>query len=129
MAIEDFKNDSQNDFTKYNRALKTNANINSGDLLILGGLHKQGFADTISKVPFLGDIPLIGGLFRKTVKQESDSNLIVIIRATIVENNEELEKYTNKQTDSFKSELKENVFAHHTKEINRIEIPKFSAAA
>jgi general secretion pathway protein D len=122
MAIEDFKDDSQNDFTKYNRALKTNANVNSGDLLVLGGLHKQGVADSISKVPFLGDIPLIGGLFRKTIKQESDSNLIVIIRATIVENKDELEKYTIRQSDYLKSELNENALSYYRKEINRIAI-------
>ena len=124
MAIEDFKDDSQNDFTKYNRALKTNANVTSGDLLVLGGLHKQGYTDSISKVPFLGDIPLIGGLFRKTVQQESDSNLIVIIRATVVESDEELQKYTSKQTDYLKSELPENMLAHYKKDINRIPITK-----
>jgi general secretion pathway protein D len=122
MAIEDFKDDSQNDFTKYNRALKTNANVKSGDLLVLGGLHKQGLADRIAKVPFLGDIPLIGGLFRKTVQQESDSNLIVIIRATIVENDEELAKYTYRQSNYLKSELNENILAHYKKDINRITI-------
>jgi general secretion pathway protein D len=124
MAIEDFKDDSQNDFTKYNRALKTNANINSGDLLILGGLHKQGFTNSISKVPFLGDIPLIGGLFRKQIEEDYGTNLIVIIKATIVESNEELEKYTNAQNDYLKSELKENILASYRKDFNRISISK-----
>jgi general secretion pathway protein D len=122
MAIEDFKNDSQNDFTKYNRALKTNANINSGDLLVLGGLHKTSLTNAVSKVPFLGDIPLIGGLFKKSVQETLDSNLIVIIRATVVESDEELQKYTSHQTNLLKSELQENLLGNVKKEISRITI-------
>lgn len=124
MAMEDFKSQNTDDYTKFNRTLKTNANVNSGDILVLGGLHKEAHSQTIYKIPILGDIPLIGGLFRKTVKEKVDSNLVFCIRATVVESEETLTEYTKRQTDSFKTELSENALSLFTQDINRITIKK-----
>lgn len=124
MAMEDFKNDDISDFTKFNRNMRTNANLNSGDILILGGLHKESHTKNIAKVPFLGDIPLIGSLFRKTVNEKIDSNLVFCVRATIIESEEELQEYTRRQTNHLKSELTENAFAQLYKDVNRIRIEK-----
>ena len=86
--VEDFKDSSNTkNFDKLVRNLKTNANMTSGDLLILGGLQKESFTTSTSKVPFFGDIPLIGMLFRKTITAKSSTNLVIILRPTIVENN------------------------------------------
>lgn len=112
IAMEDFKTDNPADFTKLNRGIKTTANINSGDILVIGGLHKESETKTISKVPFLGDIPLIGGLFRQTITEKVDSNLVFCIRPIVVENEEQLQAYTEAQTNNYKSELSQNCFTN-----------------
>lgn len=112
LGIEDWKSDIQNDFTKLSRTLKTNANIESGDLLVLGGLHKETVSHIISKVPLLGDIPIIGGLFRQTVQEKHDSNLVIIIKATIVDG-EAISEFSNFKRDYLKNELDEIPFSKY----------------
>lgn len=112
LGIEDWKSDIQNDFTKLNRSLKTNANIESGDLLVLGGLHKESISHAISKVPLLGDIPLIGGLFRQTIKEKHDSNLVIIIKATVV-NKDEITQFSDFKKEYLGAELNELAFSKY----------------
>jgi general secretion pathway protein D len=64
--------------------MKTNVLIQNGELLILGGLIEDQTGGTASKVPLLGDIPLLGRLFRSTSKDESQSVLMMFIRPTII---------------------------------------------
>jgi general secretion pathway protein D len=112
MAIEDFKNDINTDFTKYNRSLKTSANVASGDVLILGGLMKEVYSESTSKVPFIGDLPLVGALFRKKVYQKDTSNLYVLIRVIVVNSKEELDAYTAQQTGNYRSDCDENLLSN-----------------
>ena len=64
--------------------MKTNVLIQNGELLILGGLIEDQTGGTASKVPLLGDIPLLGRLFRSTTKNDSQSVLMMFIRPTII---------------------------------------------
>ena len=64
--------------------MKTNVLIQDGELLILGGLIEDQTGGTESKVPLLGDIPLLGRLFRSTTKDDSQSVLMMFIRPTII---------------------------------------------
>jgi len=64
--------------------MKTNVLIQDGELLILGGLIEDQTGSTSSKVPLLGDIPLLGRLFRSTSKDDSQSVLMMFIRPTII---------------------------------------------
>ena len=58
--------------------------IQDGELLILGGLIEDQTGGTESKVPLLGDIPLLGRLFRSSNKEDSQSVLMMFIRPTII---------------------------------------------
>ena len=64
--------------------MKTNVLIQDGELLILGGLIEDQTGGTSSKVPLLGDIPILGHLFRSTTKNDSQSVLMMFIRPTII---------------------------------------------
>lgn len=66
------------------RLIKTTVQLEDGELLILGGLIDDSVVDTESKVPVLGDIPILGALFRATTKKKVKKNLLVFIRATII---------------------------------------------
>ena len=64
--------------------MKTNVLIQNGELLVLGGLIEDQIGGTSSKVPLLGDIPLLGRLFRESSKTEDQSVLMMFIRPTII---------------------------------------------
>ena len=55
-----------------------------GAILVLGGLIEDRFVTTRSKVPLLGDLPLIGGLFRSESRERRRTNLMVFLRPVVV---------------------------------------------
>ncbi len=66
-----------------------------GDVVVIGGLMKSNTLDRTSKVPFLGDIPLLGHLFRNTSKYTEKTELVILLKPTVVGINtwqKELEK-------------------------------------
>jgi len=64
--------------------MQTNVMIQDGELLVLGGLIEDQTSDNASKVPLLGDIPLLGRLFRSSVKGDTKKVLMMFIRPTII---------------------------------------------
>lgn len=66
------------------RALKTVILTGNKETIVLGGLIRDDVTDTVSKVPLLGDIPLLGWLFRSTNTQHTKTNLMLFLRPTIV---------------------------------------------
>ena len=74
--------------------LKTNVLVHSGDVLVLGGLISNNQIENVSKVPILGDIPLLGRLFRSTRKDVRKTSLMVFIRPIIVHNQKETQSQT-----------------------------------
>lgn len=70
--------------TTSKNTMKTNVLIQNGELLVLGGLIEDQIGGASSKVPLLGDIPLLGRLFRESSKTEDQSVLMMFIRPTII---------------------------------------------
>lgn len=78
--------------TTTKREVKTNAIVNSGESVIIGGLIKNKESNKQSKVPFFGDIPLLGALFRSNAKADDKTNLVVILTPYIVKSSDDLSK-------------------------------------
>ncbi|MBW8191256.1 type II secretion system secretin GspD [Neiella marina] len=72
------------DITINKRELKTTVMADNGDTVVLGGLIDEDAQESESKVPFLGDIPVLGKLFTSTSTSKTKRNLLVFIRPTIV---------------------------------------------
>lgn len=86
------------------RFIHTTVMANDGDLLVLGGLISNEWQDVSSKVPLLGDIPVMGVLFRSHEKQLKKQNLMVFLRPTILyENTARVvsDRYENMRDDQF----------------------------
>jgi len=66
------------------RSVQTTVVVKSGETIILGGLVKDNEIDTTRQVPLLGNIPMIGNLFKFKSKSREKSNLIILITATLV---------------------------------------------
>ena len=66
------------------RAIKSTILAEDGQVIVLGGLIQDDVTRTNSKVPLLGDIPLLGGLFRSTQETHIKRNLMVFLRPTVI---------------------------------------------
>ncbi|MEV3811367.1 GspD family T2SS secretin variant ExeD [Aeromonas allosaccharophila] len=66
------------------RTVKNAVLVKSGETVVLGGLMDEQTKEQVSKVPLLGDIPVLGYLFRSTSNTTSKRNLMVFIRPTIL---------------------------------------------
>ncbi|MCK7459394.1 type II secretion system secretin GspD [Idiomarina aminovorans] len=66
------------------RELKTTVMADDGETIVLGGLIDEDVQESVSKIPLLGDIPIVGRLFSSTSTSQQKRNLMVFIRPTIV---------------------------------------------
>jgi type IV pilus assembly protein PilQ len=64
--------------------ITTNVLVNNGETVILGGVFEQTTTNTQTKVPFLGDLPYIGRLFRKDAKSDAKQELLIFVTPRIV---------------------------------------------
>ena len=76
------------------RSLQTSAVVHSGDTILLGGLIAQNKSKTRSGVPFLKDIPWIGDLFSSDSVKTTKTELIMLIRPTIIHTPQEIDAHT-----------------------------------
>jgi general secretion pathway protein D len=72
------------DITINKREIKTTVMADDGATVVLGGLIDEDVQESESKIPLLGDIPLLGHLFKTTSVTKQKRNLMVFIKATIV---------------------------------------------
>jgi len=73
----------------FERAIKTEVIANSGQTVILGGLISENRTEKESRVPFFGDLPGIGGLFRANVNAGDKTELVVLVTPKIIESADE----------------------------------------
>lgn len=67
------------------RKVDTNFMLKNGESVVIGGLRKKDNTTTIDKIPLLGDIPFLGKLFRKEVKEVTDTELLIFITPHVLE--------------------------------------------
>jgi len=85
------------DVVTNNRNIQTQVVADDGAVVVLGGLIKEDLQQYEQKVPLLGDIPLLGRLFRSNTSKLVKSNLVVFIRATKLANSADIEAITKRQ--------------------------------
>ena len=64
--------------------VKTTALVENGGTVVLGGLFQQTDTDVVDKVPFLGDIPFLGNLFKSTTRVSQKTELLIFITPRII---------------------------------------------
>jgi general secretion pathway protein D len=78
------------------RLLRNTVLAEDGQTVVLGGLIASNVQDTVSKVPLLGDIPVLGWLFKHKKKTESKTNLLIFITPRIIKNSGDLAQVTTR---------------------------------
>ncbi|MFA5075022.1 MAG: hypothetical protein WC436_02855 [Candidatus Babeliales bacterium] len=106
--VQAFQSGSDTSNTATNdRQIETYLNIGEGEVLVLGGLTRTNQTDADYKTPVLGDIPIIGNLFKSKRKTIQKSNLYIFIRPTIIRPMLEggVDEYTSLKLDYAKFQI------------------------
>ena len=70
--------------TTSKRAIESNVLVEDGSIIVLGGLLEDSYSQAEDKVPVMGDIPLVGALFRSENRSRKKTNLMVFLRPVVV---------------------------------------------
>ena len=66
------------------REISTQVLVNDGQTVVLGGILETTRRDTETKVPYIGDIPVLGHLFKTTSKQNDKAELLIFVTPKIL---------------------------------------------
>jgi general secretion pathway protein D len=66
------------------RSIESNVLVDDGQIIVLGGLIEEQLQDGAEKVPVLGDIPVVGNLFKYQTRKNTKTNLMVFLRPTVI---------------------------------------------
>jgi general secretion pathway protein D len=77
------------------RSVDSSVLVNDGQIVVIGGLMQDQVNDGVSKVPGLGDLPLIGSLFRYNTRTRNKTNLMVFLRPTVLRSAERADSLTD----------------------------------
>ena len=85
------------------RNIRTTVLVEDMETIVLGGLIDDDVQESVKKVPFLGDIPLLGRLFKTTSITRTKRNLMVFLRPTIVRDSEDVRAISNRKYNYFQA--------------------------
>lgn len=101
------------------REITTTALVDDGDILVIGGLIDQNDQLIEDKVPFLGDVPVAGNLFKSKSRSRDRRNLMVFLRPTIIKDQATADAATRKKMDYIRARELLNT-GRPTSEIERL---------
>ena len=65
--------------------LTTKVLVNNGETVVLGGIFENETVDEVRKIPFLGDLPLVGRFFRNTSQSDSKTELLIFVTPRLLQ--------------------------------------------
>lgn len=132
MEVLQTANDLQG-FTDFNapivnqRQADTTVAVKDGETIILGGIIRSTVNSTVKKIPLLGDIPILGNLFRSTDKSKSKTELLVFLTPRVVRTPEDAAKLRQQQQQKFspqtQDQLKKQIGEGDGNENKKVEDP------
>lgn len=93
--------------TTRKRQANTTVAVESGQMVVIGGLLEDNRNETTNKVPCVGNVPLLGWLFKTYSGTKSKTNLMVFITPHILRNSEDMEKATAREKQKAEENLKQ----------------------
>lgn len=94
------------DITTTKRSAKTSVVVKNTDTVVIGGLIQDQDQETISKIPFLGDIPVLGWLFKTKSLKRTKTNLLIVLTPYIIKDSVDMGKVSEMQKNRFSEQLK-----------------------
>ncbi len=82
--IDDSTRKDTNGPTTSKRSIESNVVVDDGNIIVIGGLLEDSYSQAEDKVPVMGDIPVVGALFRSENRSRKKTNLMVFLRPVVV---------------------------------------------
>ena len=95
--------------TTATRHLRTQISMQQGKTIVIGGLIRDDKITVVEKIPLLGDLPLIGQLFRINRDRTQKTNLLLFITPYVLTSQAELAQITRQKQDEIAAELSERM--------------------
>ncbi len=89
-------------------AVETSVTLEDGQVLVLGGMLKDEYVDGEDKVPGLGDIPILGNLFKNQSRKRTKSNLMIFLRPVVLRTPESAAALTMDRYDAIRAYQQES---------------------
>jgi general secretion pathway protein D len=86
------------------REIETTVLVDNGEVIVLGGLIQNDERISVDKVPFLGDIPVLGKIFQSKSKSRQRTNLMVFLRPTIVRSVDDMREVSGRKYNYMRAE-------------------------
>ncbi|HTV80603.1 MAG TPA: type II secretion system secretin GspD [Steroidobacteraceae bacterium] len=99
--------------TTSKREVTTNVLIEDGGIVVLGGLISNEYDRTKSQVPLLGDIPLLGELFKERTASQTKTNLMIFLRPQILNTETQMATETNSRYNFMREEQRQVGASEH----------------
>ncbi len=96
------------------RETTTTVIASNNQTIVIGGLMRDDVSKVESKIPLLGDIPLIGWLFKFQSKRMNKTNLLIFLTPHVVRENQDLDALLQQKSDTMKRTLSEGAFKNQT---------------
>ncbi|MHC4221048.1 MAG: type II secretion system secretin GspD [Planctomycetota bacterium] len=103
------------------RSSESRVAIKDGQTIVIGGLIEDQLTESVEKVPLLGDIPLLGFLFQRTIKEKEKTELLIFLTPHVASNDDQLEALTQTEkanTQLLKDSVEPGTLEKHLKEMN-----------
>ncbi len=101
------------------RSAKTSVVVKNNETIVIGGLIGSKETESISKIPFLGDIPLLGWLFKSKSTSVDKTNLIILLTPQVVKDAADMNEITEKRRERFNEFMQDTKPLDIPAEINR----------
>ncbi|GAH58010.1 unnamed protein product, partial [marine sediment metagenome] len=105
--IEGVTGTSVNTPTTAKRQAQTIVSMNSGSTIVIGGLIRDDKTTIEKKIPFVGDLPLVGGLFRFQRDRLQKTNLLIFITPHVMGSQKDMEQITERKRKEMKPALED----------------------
>lgn len=83
-SVDESTRKDTNGLTTNKRSIESNVLVEDGNIIVLGGLIDDNYSQAEDRVPLLGDIPVVGNLFRNTNRKRNKTNLMVFLRPVVM---------------------------------------------
>ena len=86
------------------REVQTTLTVDDGQIAVIGGLLDDNERRTLDKIPLLGDIPVLGNLFKSHSRSHAKTNLMIFIRPTIIRSADDAARITERRYGYLRAE-------------------------
>jgi general secretion pathway protein D len=98
-SVDPASKNASNGLTTNKSSIETTVVIDDGATLVLGGLLKDEFNNGNTQVPVLGDLPVLGNLFKSRSRSRNKTNLMVFLRPVVIRNQDDANTMTSDRYD------------------------------